>query len=308
MKRMLSILLVAFALLVSVSTASAQIGAKAYAPENLRSLSQDDQVRVISLEYAEQARGRRIPDDQLRFYLDQVNRSSWGFSRIRQDIATSLGGNDAGWNPGPGARPNPVDSVLCESNDGRYRECQTRFRGLAVLVQNLSRTRCIEGQNWGSEDGTVWVDQGCKGRFGKDQRQQSDATIRCESRDGRTQQCQTGFRGRAVLSRQISSTRCVEGQNWGQQAGMVWVGGGCRAEFTSRRGGGNQQPVDGDYTITCSSSNGRRNSCAWNPRYGEPSVVQQLSSERCRENESWGYQGNAIWVDRGCRARFGTRR
>lgn len=308
MKRTLSVWLVGLALLLAVSTVSAQVGAKAYAPENLSGLSQSDQARVIGLEYAEQSRGRRIPDDQLRFYIDQVNRSNWSFSRIKQDIATSLDGNNGGWNPDPGPLPNPSGSVICESNNGRYRECRTDFRGGAVLVQNLSRTRCIEGQNWGSQGRTVWVDQGCKGRFEQDQRQQAGATIRCESRDGRTQQCQTGFRGRAMLSRQISSTRCVEGQNWGQQAGMVWVGGGCRAEFSSRRGGQDPEPITGDYTITCSSTGNRRSTCAWNPRYGVPLVVQQLSSERCRENESWGYQGNAIWVDRGCRARFGGRR
>ncbi|HSX64013.1 MAG TPA: hypothetical protein VLF15_04750, partial [Pseudoxanthomonas sp.] len=61
---------------------SAQPQQRAYAPENLRSLSVADQSRVISLEYSEQANGRRIPDDQLRFYLDQVRQSNWTFSRV----------------------------------------------------------------------------------------------------------------------------------------------------------------------------------------------------------------------------------
>ena len=67
---------------------------RAYAPEDLRTLSYNDQVRVISLEYSEQSNGRRIPDDQLRFYIDQVNRSNWGFSQVKADIAKSLGGQD----------------------------------------------------------------------------------------------------------------------------------------------------------------------------------------------------------------------
>ena len=88
-----------FVLLLALAAGSAfaQIAPKAYAPENLRTLSVQDQTRVISLEYSEQSRGRRIPDDQLRFYLDQVNRSNWTFSRIKQDIAQSLGGNSGGW-------------------------------------------------------------------------------------------------------------------------------------------------------------------------------------------------------------------
>ena len=153
-----------FVLLLALAAGSAfaQIAPKAYAPENLRTLSVQDQTRVISLEYSEQSRGRRIPDDQLRFYLDQVNRSNWTFSRIKQDIAQSLGGNNGGWNPNP---PPTGGQVTCESKDNRRRECQTGFRRNAVLVQNLSGTRCVEGQNWGSGNGIVWVDRGCRGRF-----------------------------------------------------------------------------------------------------------------------------------------------
>ena len=75
---------VVIGLLFAVPQPQAQAqAARAYAPENLRSLSRADQERVIRLEYSEQSNGRRIPDDQLRFYLDQVNRSNWGFSRIK---------------------------------------------------------------------------------------------------------------------------------------------------------------------------------------------------------------------------------
>ena len=83
--------------------AAAAQSTRAYAPENLRQLSLPDRVRVIEREYADQSRGRQIPDDQLEFYLDQVD-SGWGFSRIQQDIATSLRGGSAssglrpGWN------------------------------------------------------------------------------------------------------------------------------------------------------------------------------------------------------------------
>ena len=40
----------------------------------------EDQRRVIGLEYSEQSDGRTIPDDQMRFYLDQVRFSRWTFS------------------------------------------------------------------------------------------------------------------------------------------------------------------------------------------------------------------------------------
>lgn len=304
MLRFLSAMLVTLGLLGAVPQVHAQMPAtRAYAPENLRSLSRSDQERVISLEYAEQSNGRRIPDDQLRFYLDQVNRSNWTFSRIKQDIATSLRGQSGGWNPGHGN----TGSVLCESQNNRYRECPTNFRGNAVLIQNVSQTRCVEGQNWGSRDGMVWVDRGCKGRFVQGNSSGSGGTVRCESQNGRRRECNTGFRGNAVLSRQLSNARCVEGQTWGQGRGSVWVDGGCRAEFTEGRGGWNPGQGNNNYSVTCSSSNGRRSTCAWNSRYGRPVLIEQLSSSPCREGVTWGYAGNQIWVDRGCRARFGAR-
>lgn len=312
MLRMLSATLVVIGLLLAVPTpAQAQIQTKAYAPENLRSLSRQDQERVIGLEYSEQARGRRIPDDQLRFYLDQVNRSNWGFSRIKQDIASSLGGNGngGGWNPGP--LPGPGGSVVCESDNNRRRDCRTGFRGRAILTQNISQTRCVEGQNWGSDNGMVWVDRGCKGRFSEGAfGGGGGGTVRCESKDGRRKECSTNFRGNAVLVRQLSSSRCVQGQSWGQgYDNTVWVSNGCRGEFSD--GGGGSYPGNGggndDYSVTCSSANGRQSTCAWNSRYGRPVLIQQLSSDACREGSTWGYQGNQIWVDRGCRARFGVR-
>ena len=283
--------------------AIAQVGTRAYAPENLRQLSVQDQTRVISLEYSEQSRGRRIPDDQLRFYLDQVNRSNWTFSRIKQDIAQSLGGNGGGWNPNP-----PTNGqVTCESKDNRRRECRTGFRRNAVLVQNLSSTRCVEGQNWGSGNGMVWVDRGCRGRFAEGSGGGSGgAIVLCESTNNAYRECRTNFRGRAVVQRNLSSTRCNENQNWGQRQGMIWVRSGCRAEFRDSGngwgGGGNSR-----YTITCSSDDNRRKTCAYDPRQGRPVLQQQLSNTSCREGYSWGYTGTQVWVDRGCRGRFGPR-
>ena len=295
-----------FVLLLALAAggASAQIAPRAYAPENLRTLSVQDQTRVISLEYSEQSRGRRIPDDQLRFYLDQVNRSNWTFSRIKQDIAQSLGGNNGGWNPNP---PPSGGQVTCESKDNRRRECQTGFRRGAILVQNLSGTRCVEGQNWGSGNGMVWVDRGCRGRFaeGTSGGGWGGGVVTCESANGAYRECRTNFRGRATVQRNLSSTRCTENQNWGQRPGMIWVRSGCRAEFRdsgSGWGGGNS-----GYSITCSSDDNRRRTCAYDARQGRPILLQQLSNNSCREGYSWGYAGSQVWVDRGCRGRFGPR-
>ncbi|HYM87278.1 MAG TPA: DUF3011 domain-containing protein, partial [Pseudoxanthomonas sp.] len=159
-----------------------------------------------------------------------------------------------------------------------------------------------------SGNGTVWVDRGCKGRFSGDTYGGGNgSTIRCESKDGRRKACSTNFRGNAVLVRQLSSSRCTQGQTWGQDYNSIWVTSGCRGEFSDGGGNGNPGNGGGDYSVTCSSANGRQNTCAWNNRYGRPVLIQQLSSDACREGSTWGYQGNQIWVDRGCRARFGVR-
>ena len=314
MLRVFPSLLVLLGLLIAVpSPAWGQIQQKAYASENLRNLSRSDQERVIALEYSEQSGGRRIPDDQLRFYLDQVNRSNWSFSRIRQDIATSLGGDEGDWNQNPGYG----DSVLCGSKNNRRSTCNTGFRGRAALSENLSKTRCVEGQNWGSGNGVVWVDRGCRARFVEGGFGSGNSgVVSCGSVDNRYRECRTGFRN-AVLSRRLSDARCTEGDTWGQRNGTIWVNRGCRAEFVEGNGNwnggdngygnGNWDGDNNGYNVTCSSVNDRRASCAWNSRYGRPVLLRQLSSDSCREGDSWGYTGNQIWVDRGCRALFGTR-
>ncbi len=132
---------------------------RAYAPEDLRTLSINDQTRVISLEYSEQSSGRRIPDDQLRFYLDQVNRSNWRFSQIKADIARSLGSVDRPPTQAPGG------SIRCESRDGRAQTCRTPWAGPSRLVRQLSSTACVEGRTWQSQRGQVYVGGGCRGEF-----------------------------------------------------------------------------------------------------------------------------------------------
>lgn len=246
--------------------ADAQSPDKAYAPENLSQLHWQDQRRVIEREYADQSGGRRIPDDQLEFYLEQIA-SGWGFSQIKQDIATSLGnsggrrgGGNYGGNPGYGRNPGygggqytpdpgyghgHGTQVRCESDRNRYRECPTPFNGPVVLVQHLSRAGCIEGRDWGYRPGMIWVDDGCRAIF-------------AEARGG----------------------------GWG---------------------GGRPGVPNYDYSVTCTSDDGRHRTCAWDGRHGRPVLIENISRTRCVEGRNWGYDSTSIWVDRGCRARFGVR-
>lgn len=290
----------ALSALLCIATATVGLHAqqRAYAPEDLHTLSVPDQIRVIRLEYSEQSDGRSIPDDQLRFYLDQINRSDWTFSSIKQDIARSLAGS--------AGTAEPIESIVCESLHNRYTECRTGWAD-AALTQSLSSARCVEGANWGTRPGVVWVSQGCRGRFVE--AAAADDTVRCESVRGRRQECRTGFREQVLLTRQLSSAPCIEGDNWGQRPGWIWVEGGCRGEFT--RIPGSRPPVmpspsPGGYTVTCASTGGHHRTCTWDGRQGRPIMIQQLSENPCEQGLSWGYDGSRLWVDRGCRARFGV--
>jgi len=223
--------------------------------------------------------------------------------------------------------PGQGRAVVCESREGDYRECATGFRGPAVLRANLSETRCVEGRNWGSTGrGSVWVRDGCRGScaegygggpIGGGQGYHGQ-TVRCESDDNRYRECSMPSRGDAQLVRQLSETACVQGRNWGQRSGRVWVSGGCRGEFASTSGwgggsgggwnGGSGDWQGGGYTVTCNSEGQRTVTCPWDARQGRARLVQQLSESPCREGYSWGTDGRSrLWVSRGCRGRFAGR-
>lgn len=57
-------------------------------------------------------------------------------------------------------------------------------------------------------------------------------TFECESRNNNFTYCNNGrVRGQVEVYRQLSKSRCVYGQSWGNDNGRVWVDNGCRAEF-----------------------------------------------------------------------------
>ncbi|MFD0739156.1 DUF3011 domain-containing protein [Lysobacter koreensis] len=309
MNTLLKPLLLGLCLAALAGPATAQ--QRPYAPEELRSLSYNDQVRVISLEYQEQSRGRRIPQDQLRFYTDQVNRSNWGFSQVRADIAQSLGLG--------GGVPPPYggQGFRCDSTGNDARRCPTPWRGPSVMVRQVSNSPCIEGRSWSSQDGQVTVWKGCRAEFAAagsiypepgypEPGFPGGNTVRCESTDNRARTCQVPWWGPSRLSRQLSKAECREGYSWQAQRGQMYVDHGCRAEFMPGRGSDWGDPI-GDRAITCASVDNRSVTCPWPPGYGMPRLLEQLSRQPCIQGQTWGIGSRtAIWVSRGCRGRFGN--
>ena len=186
--------------------------------------------------------------------------------------------------------------VTCESIDNRRQECSLSGRGRVRLSEQLSRTDCREGSNWGSSDRGVWVSGGCRGVFQRDRNGGgwpgnpghgggSSDTVTCESIDNRRQECRIDTSGGVTQTRQLSSTQCVRDRNWGVGRGVVWVSGGCRAEFRSTRGnaGGNRPPVIGQPAqVTCESEDNRRVECPMLTA-GGVRLLRQLSKSQCIE-------------------------
>jgi hypothetical protein len=64
---------------------------------------------------------------------------------------------------------NGYEEVLsCASTDYRFNSCYPSSGGrinYVVLDRQVSRTACVEGNNWGYDSNRVWVDGGCRGQF-----------------------------------------------------------------------------------------------------------------------------------------------
>jgi hypothetical protein len=275
---------------------------RAYASEDPRRLNQNDQVRVISQEYADQSGGRRIPDDQMRFYLDQINRSNWGFSQVRQDIAQSIHG---------GGQPGSNGTIRCDSNGSNPSTCRTPWPGQSRLVRTVSDAKCVEGRSWQSQPGQISVSHGCRAEFAEAPRPVDfpgqGRAMDCESAGSRHNACTVPWGGPSRLQRQLSKAKCVEGRSWGSGPGQVWVSRGCRGQFTAAAGFNGVPAYGGDYAVTCISVSGMvPTTCAWDRSRGQPYLLQQLSGVPCIDGQTWGYSDrNGLWVSRGCRARFG---
>lgn len=264
-------------------------------------------VRMIEQEYQSQNNGRMISDAQLSYYLDQSD-AGWSMEQIRRDMAATQQQNQN--NTGNPWRPQSgwsAREIVCSSDNSKYRECPLPFKGRAILTQRISSSACVEGQSWGQRPGTVWVNKGCRARFGMNPNSGNNnasnrRTVTCQSNNGKYRQCNTGFAGRVQLHKKLNnSAACIAGSTWGQREGMVWVTRNCRAQFSSV----NQPTSNNNYSVTCSSNDNNQTRCNWDARYGQPYVVQQLSQTACVKGSTWGYdRNNSLWVSDGCRARF----
>jgi hypothetical protein len=231
--------------------------------------------------------------------------------------------------------------VSCSSDDMNYHTCSIPPGSRARVARQRSDAQCIEGQTFGVRGNQLWVDRGCRADFeifsgrGWNNGGSVAGTITCSSDDMRRHYCNIAQGTRARLARQRSDAQCIEGQTWGQNGSQIWVDRGCRADFTLQAGGRRDRDWDRDWDrdddrdhhdhdwdrdrdhdrdrdrdkygssriVTCSSDNMRRRTCNVGS-HGNIRMVRQRSDARCEFNRTYGFTGNSIWVDRGCRADF----
>lgn len=194
-------------------------------------------------------------------------------------------------------------TVLCESVDGKYRECTLDGVGMATLTRQISDNTCVEGQTWGYRNGRIWVDRGCRGQFSLTSRVAAgplDTRVTCESLDGRMSRCMAETGAGVRLLRRISDSGCVFGTDWGYDRNGIWVNNGCRAEFAVTSTRLASLPGNG---LLCESIDGRRAHCRTDTNFGAI-LTRQISDTDCRYGRTWGIDENGIWVDNGCRAEF----
>jgi hypothetical protein len=223
--------------------------------------------------------------------------------------------------PAEGQIQSGRQRITCESTNNQRNQCNVSIGGDVRLVRQLSNTQCVEGRNWGWSQSGIWVDNGCRAEFEfntwSDTRPAAGRQrMTCESVNNERNQCNANIGGDVRLSRQLSSTQCVEGRNWGWSSSAIWVDNGCRAEFEfntwadSRRGnrgdyGRNRGRYGDTQLITCESKNrGRGKTQCKAEIAGDVRLTRQLSDVQCTEGRDWGWQQNHIWVRNGCRAEF----
>ena len=69
---------------------------------------------------------------------------------------------ERGTRPGPG----PAKTLTCTSSSYAYEHCDVSTWGRRVYVQRqISKTRCVRGENWGVDWRGIWVDRGCNAQF-----------------------------------------------------------------------------------------------------------------------------------------------
>lgn len=144
----------------------------------------------------------------------------------------------------------------------------------------------------------------CAATANAEYRQPEPKLVTCASTDGTYNTCFAG--SEYIFISQVhrhSQAECKRDRDYGLVGGTIWVDNGCRASFILE---GSPYPLaTSSLLVRCASSDNSYKSCQV-AAYANVQLFRQVSSAKCKENDSWGYNAaaGAIWVDNGCRADF----
>ena len=144
--------------------------------------------------------------------------------------------------------PRPPRTIKCESHGGKSTYCRTGVRGPVRLQKQLSGTPCIQYDTWGADadGGGVWVWNGCRALFvvgagwgpppshgpgWKPPQGGAGQTVTCKSEGFQYNHCPLGRRRHVRLTKNLSDTRCIRGDNWDVDRRGIWVDRGCGGRF-----------------------------------------------------------------------------
>ncbi|XP_023931597.1 lectin ADEL, partial [Lingula anatina] len=123
----------------------------------------------------------------------------------------------------------------------------------------------------------------------------------CDSNGYRHNPCCTGV---DVISATVMTKRsrssCDVGHSFAVNGCDLWVNHGCRARFYVDFNCGNVKKSNAD----CSSHNYKYFECPVDGVITSINVAKKHSRSSCDYNKSFGFLGNKIWVNKGCRATF----
>jgi len=206
------------------------------------------------------------------------------------------------------------------------------------LTKKKSNSPCIEGTSYGYSDGAVWVDKGCAADFEVTYRTASPGRrppredvpwwerigssdtevtqIRCRSENYGRNICSVEGKIRSVdIRKQRSRAQCEAGQSFGFHDDFVWVDKGCEADFevrfTPRAGwngspGGTPPPRRDTEKVrfNCKSEDYNLGVCYVAGPIIDLRLRKTKSRASCTSNDSYGYRGDFVWVDKGCEGEF----
>lgn len=186
----------------------------------------DTEGEAVSVTLQQDRSGGRCRQGQTWGYTSDF---VWTSNGCRGEFAVSYrgGGSDVA-----------IRSVICGTSDPERLACRPggSIRS-AKMVRDLSAGRCRADSTWGYGGDSLWVGDGCIGRFtlavGGAATTGASRTLTCGSTtSGARMSCSTLGRAEDVrVVTDLSGGRCRENQNWGHTASTIWTTGGCRARF-----------------------------------------------------------------------------